>query len=99
MTTQYPKNNHTREGIITNMCYTYDHAWGAPFQTWEEFFGQPMVDTENGTDGVGYTEEQRKALWDRMAQIFDNDIAPFMTFKHQTKGPRTPVGGEENPLI
>jgi len=27
------------------------------------------------------TDEEAKALWNQMAQIFDNDIAPYMEFK------------------
>ena len=29
----------------------------------------------------GMTENEAKALYDNMAQIFDNDIAPYMEFK------------------
>jgi hypothetical protein len=38
-------------------------------------------------DGVSYnlmsgmTDEERKDLWDAMAQIFDNDISPYMEFR------------------
>lgn len=55
----------TREDIITSMCYTYDHAYGLEKDSW----------------GQGYTPQERKALWDQMAQIFDNDILPNMEFK------------------
>lgn len=70
MNQNYPKEYRTREGVITNMCYTYDHAFG--------------VDRDpNGADVItnmmGYTKSERKALWDQMAQIYDNDIAPFHT--------------------
>ena len=64
------------------MCYTWDHAWGAPFTTWEDIFGQPIIDSENMSSGMGYTDEERTALWNQMAQIFDNDIAPCMKFKN-----------------
>jgi hypothetical protein len=30
---------------------------------------------------AGMTELQRKALWNQMAQIFDNDILPYMNFR------------------
>ena len=55
----------TREDIITSMCYTYDHSYGLEKDSW----------------GQGYTLQERKALWDQMAQIFDNDILPNMEFK------------------
>jgi hypothetical protein len=29
----------------------------------------------------GVTELERKGIWNTMAQIFDNDIAPYMEFK------------------
>lgn len=75
MTTQFPKNINTREGIITNMCYTWDHAFG--------------MDKDPEINGLqltgGYTPEERQALWNRMAQIYDNDIAPFHTLKLLSK--------------
>jgi hypothetical protein len=30
---------------------------------------------------MGLTDQQRQSLWNQMAQIFDNDIAPNMEFK------------------
>lgn len=69
MTTLYPKNVVTREGIITNMCYTWDHSFGALQQ--EIFPGHVF----------GLTDEQKQALWNRMAQLYDNDIAPFHKLK------------------
>jgi hypothetical protein len=30
----------------------------------------------------GMTGSQRKELWNQMAQIFDNDILPYMEFKN-----------------
>lgn len=65
----YPKNVTTREGIITNMCYTWDHAFGMdkdPTYGDLQFLG-------------GYTPAERETLWKQMAQIYDNDIAPFHT--------------------
>jgi hypothetical protein len=41
-----------RNKVITGMCYTTDHSYGAP-------------DT---------TDDERQFLWDRMAQLLDNDI-------------------------
>jgi hypothetical protein len=51
------------------MCLTWDHAFLAPVQ---EVFPGVMF---------GYSDEDRKLLWNRMAQVFDNDIAPNMKFK------------------
>jgi hypothetical protein len=31
----------------------------------------------------GVTESQRKFIWQKMAQIFDNDIAPYMKFNEE----------------
>jgi hypothetical protein len=31
----------------------------------------------------GVTETERKGIWVTMAQIFDNDIAPYMEFKNE----------------
>lgn len=63
----FPKNILTREGIITNMCYTWRHDFGAP--------------VDPSFPGLGMTQEQRESLWNRMAQIYDNDIAPFHKLK------------------
>jgi hypothetical protein len=72
MTDQYPKNVATREGIITNMCYTWDHSFG-------------LTRDPNSNDAIdsilGYTDMERKALWRQMAQIFDNDIYPNLEFR------------------
>lgn len=70
---QYPKNVTTREGIITNMCYTWDHAFGME--------KNPLIGEFQITGG--YTPEERERLWRQMAQIYDNDIAPFHTLKEK----------------
>jgi hypothetical protein len=31
---------------------------------------------------AGMSQAERKFLWDSMAQVFDNDIAPYMEFKN-----------------
>lgn len=67
MTTPYPKNVVSRDSIITNMCYTWRHDYGAPAS--EEF------------TGLGMTDEEREFLWRQMAQIFDNDIYPYLEFR------------------
>jgi len=63
MTAQLNKPPRTREDIITSMCYTWRHDFGAP--------------VNNDFSGFGMTDEQRQSLWNQMAQIYDNDIAPF----------------------
>lgn len=55
----------TREQIITSMCHTWRHDYGLD------------KDTESGLSS-GMTISERHALWNQMAQIFDNDIAPHM---------------------
>ena len=59
----------TREQIITSMCYTWRHDYGLEKHP-------DALPFEAGT-----TKEKRAFLWNQMAQIFDNDIAPYMEFK------------------
>jgi hypothetical protein len=60
----------TREQIITSMCMTYRHDYG-------------LDKHPDDADFVaGMTGSQRKALWNQMAQIFDNDIWPNMMFRY-----------------
>jgi hypothetical protein len=61
----------TREQIITDMCYTYRHDYG--------------LDKTNyaGIISSGTTEEERRWLWAVMAQIFDNNISPYMELKNE----------------
>lgn len=58
----------TREEIIIDMCYTWRHDYGLEKHP-EEFIPCGMNDVE------------RRILWDKMAQIFDNSIQPYMKFK------------------
>jgi len=60
----------TREEIITSMCYTIRHDYGLGRPTNSPF---PLES--------GLTDRERQALWNQMAQIFDNDVAPYMEFK------------------
>jgi hypothetical protein len=55
-----------REEIISNMCLTYRHDYG---------LNKHPDDPEWV---AGMTANQRKMLWETMAQIFDNDIAPLL---------------------
>ena len=60
----------TREQIITSMCFTMRHDYGLGVPTDSLF---PL--------SSGLTDHERKSLWNQMAQIFDNDIAPYMQFR------------------
>lgn len=62
----------TREQIITSMCYTMRHDFGLEKDVGNGFFLELSS---------GMTQEERQSLWRQMAQIFDNDIAPYMEFK------------------
>lgn len=62
----------TREQIITSMCYTFRHDYGLDNPSYDSFVGSLIS---------GITQEQRDAIWKQMAQIFDNDILPYMEFK------------------
>ena len=57
-----------REEIITAMCYTWRHDYGIEKGTWD------LISS-------GMTKLEKEALWNQMAQVFDNDIAPVMEFK------------------
>jgi hypothetical protein len=62
----------TREEIITSMCYTWRHDYG---------LNKQEHDGPGGLITAGLTAAERKLLWNKMAQIFDNDIAPYMEFR------------------
>lgn len=59
----------TREEIITSMCYTWRHDYGLDKQDNDILITSGMTKTE------------RVFLWNQMAQLFDNDIAPYMEFR------------------
>jgi hypothetical protein len=59
----------TREQLITSMCYTWRHDYG-------------LRKGEVTALSSGMTEEEANSLWNQMAQIFDNDITPYMKFKN-----------------
>jgi hypothetical protein len=61
----------TREQIINNMCLTYRHDYGLTISEDDRMY----------TLTSGMTKREREALYTTMAQIFDNDIAPYMDFK------------------
>jgi hypothetical protein len=60
----------TREEIISDMCYTYRHDYGLD----KDPNGPPWLS--------GMTPSEREGLYNTMAQIFDNDIAPVMETKN-----------------
>ena len=68
----------TREQIITSMCYTVRHDYGIVKDPdyalhWNNFFHDSV--------SAGMYQLEREKLWEQMAQLFDNDIAPNMEFK------------------
>lgn len=58
----------TREEIINNMCMTFRHDYGLVISEDDRMY----------TLNSGMTEREREALFNTMAQIFDNDIAPLV---------------------
>jgi hypothetical protein len=62
----------TREDIIISMCMTTRHDFGLIKNT-GEFGPYPFPS--------GMTDDEKKVLYRQMAQLFDNDIAPYMEFK------------------
>jgi hypothetical protein len=69
----------TREQIITNMCYTYRQDYGIVKDP--VYKDRPGMTDFIDTISAGMFQQEREALWCQMAQIFDNDIAPYMEFK------------------
>jgi hypothetical protein len=65
----------TRDAIIASMCYTWRHDYGLVKEADPGGYAFP------GTAGM--TREEQQHLWSQMAQLFDNDIAPYMEFKHE----------------
>lgn len=63
----------SREDIIHSMCLTWRHDYGLE------------VDRHEHPYSAGMTESERAFLHSQMAQIFDNDIAPYMQFKKDRK--------------
>ena len=58
----------TREEIINNMCMTFRHDYGLRISEDDRMY----------TLMSGMTEREAQELYDAMAQIFDNDIAPLV---------------------
>jgi hypothetical protein len=68
----------TREQIITAMCYTWRHDYGLEKQE---------HDGPGGLISCGLTQSERDFLWRQMAQLFDNNIGPYMSFKNDESAP------------
>jgi len=64
----------TREQIITDMCYTWRHDYGLAKEKDPGGYSFPYL--------AGMTDEERQMLWRQMAQIFDNNIQPYMVFRN-----------------
>ena len=60
---------NNREEIITSMCYTYRHDYDLD------------KDPSAPSWCAGMTPIERQGLWQTMAQIFDDNIAPYMEIK------------------
>lgn len=58
----------TREEIINGMCMTFRHDYGLRISEDDRMY----------TLMSGMTEREAQALFNTMAQIFDNDIAPLI---------------------
>jgi hypothetical protein len=69
----------TREEIITSMCYTWRHDYGIIKDP--DHKSRPGMTDFIDTISAGMFQQERKKLWEQMAQLFDNDIAPHMEFK------------------
>lgn len=67
MKVDFSIHSRTREQIITSMCLTYRHDYWL------------IKESKNFLSGM--TEEERKSLYNQMAKIFDNDIAPYVDLK------------------
>ena len=65
-----------RDKIITSMCYTWRHDYGIVKDP-DHKRHDDVIDNIS----AGMYQLERKQLWEQMAQIFDNDIAPHMEFK------------------
>jgi hypothetical protein len=60
-----------REQVINNMCMAFRPDYGLEISEDDRMY----------TLTSGMTKREREALYNTMAQIFDNDIAPYMEFK------------------
>jgi len=63
-----------RRQVITDMCMAWRHDYGLLAEKDPGGFSHPYLS--------GMTDEERQQLWDRMAQVFDNAIAPRVWFRN-----------------
>ncbi len=71
-----------REQIINNMCMTFRHEYGLRISEDDRMY----------TLMSGMTEREAQALYNDMAQIFDNDIAPLIeNAKRYEEGTHIPI--------
>ena len=66
----------SRDEIITSMCYTVRHDYGIVKDP-----DYKRHDDVIDNISAGMYQLERKQLWEQMAQLFDNVIAPNMEFK------------------
>jgi hypothetical protein len=71
-----------REKTIANMCFTFRHDYGLEKPDPEHNESEGIYDLSNILS-AGMYKHERELLWRQMAQIFDNDIAPYMEFKNK----------------
>jgi hypothetical protein len=67
----------SRLEIITSMCYTWRHDYGIIKDP--EYKHHVSELTYSMSSGM--YQQEREQLWKQMAQLFDNDIAPYMELK------------------
>jgi len=68
----------TREQLITDMCYTRRHDYGIVKDAEYKNRNSEFIDSISS----GMYQWEREHLWKQMEQLFDNNIAPYMEFKH-----------------
>ena len=56
----------SKEEIITDMCYTYRHDYGLD------------KDPNSPSWCAGMTPDERRGLYNTMAQIYENNIEPLL---------------------
>lgn len=67
----------TREQIINSMCYTWRHDYGIVKDPEYKNYQNDVIDNIS----AGMYQWEREQLWKQMAQIFDNNIIPYMEFR------------------
>jgi|688.fasta_scaffold91366_6 hypothetical protein len=67
----------SRDEIITSMCYTWRHDYGIIKDPEYKHHVSELTYFMSS----GMYQQEREQLWKQMAQLFDNDIAPYMELK------------------